>query len=158
MPSAPITQFARITPRFSTSAVMPRESSCAATKAWPSSTSAPSFRARFNSAWSRSLRVAIAAKVPPVRGSSNNRVVPEGERTQQSCASCQDSTFSGSKPSSSNNRSAPVVRPSPQILSRGNSALSMTTASMPALAKVMAAADPAGPPPTMRTSTNRSGF
>ena len=53
----------------------------------------------------------------------------------------------GRGPRSSRRRSAPVVRPSPQILSRGNVALSTTTTSRPARASVMAAAAPAGPPP-----------
>src|SRR4051794_33219399 len=77
--------------------------------------------------------------------------------------SCHESTVDGSNPSESSNRSAPVVRPSPQHLSRGNRALSTSTTSRPARARVIAAAAPAGPPPTTATSVlvvalTRSGW
>ena len=66
---------------------------------------------------------------------------------------CQLGKRDGSRPSASRRRSAPVVRPSPQHLSRGNVALSMTTTSAPPRASVMAAAAPAGPAPTTTTFT-----
>src|SRR4051794_28711383 len=68
--------------------------------------------------------------------------------------SCHESTVDGSNPSESSNRSAPVVRPSPQHLSRGKRALSTSTTSRPARASVIAAAAPAGPPPTTATSAD----
>src|SRR5690606_36651877 len=52
----------------------------------------------------------------------------------------------------SDSRSARAVSPSPQHLSRGNVALSTTTTSRPARARLVAAADPAGPAPTTTTS------
>ena len=61
-------------------------------------------------------------------------------------------TDAGSSPSDSSRRSAAVVRPSPQHLSRGNCARSTTTTSRPAWANSMAAAIPPGPPPTTTTS------
>src|SRR3954453_19288758 len=68
--------------------------------------------------------------------------------------SCHESTVDGSNPSESSNRSAPVVRPSPQHLSRGKRALSTSTTSRPARPSVIAAAAPAGPPPTTATSAD----
>src|SRR5213080_1729377 len=50
-------------------------------------------------------------------------------------------------------RRAAVVRPSPQVLSRGNDALSTTRTSRPRRRAVRPAAAPAGPAPTTRTST-----
>ena len=52
----------------------------------------------------------------------------------------------------SSSRRASVVNPSPQHLSRGNSALSTRTTSRPARRSSTAAATPAGPAPTTRTS------
>src|SRR4051812_379336 len=71
---------------------------------------------------------------------------------QTSSTTCHDGTDSGRKPSRSSRRSAPAVRPAPQHLSRGKVALSTSTTSRPARARVMAAAAPAGPPPTTQTS------
>src|SRR3954470_19498765 len=68
--------------------------------------------------------------------------------------SCHESTVDGSNASDSSNRSAPVVMPSPQHLSRGKRALSTSTTSRPARARVIAAAAPAGPPPTTATSAD----
>src|SRR5256885_12831992 len=50
-------------------------------------------------------------------------------------------------------RRAAVVRPSPQVLSRGNEALSTTRTSRPRRRAASPAAAPAGPAPTTRTST-----
>src|SRR3954452_11014919 len=50
-------------------------------------------------------------------------------------------------------RRAAVVRPSPQVLSRGNEALSTTKTSRPRRRAARPAAAPAGPAPTTRTST-----
>ncbi|GIT76944.1 MAG: hypothetical protein Ct9H300mP31_14750 [Acidimicrobiaceae bacterium] len=47
-----------------------------------------------------------------------------------------------------------MVNPSPQHLSRGNEALSTTRTEAPARAAVTAAAEPAGPPPTIARSTS----
>src|SRR5215207_9463541 len=58
-----------------------------------------------------------------------------------------------STPSCSSRRSAAVVRPSPQVLSRGNAALSTTSTSRPRRRAARPAAAPAGPAPTTRTST-----
>ena len=49
---------------------------------------------------------------------------------------------------------APAVSPSPQHLSRGNVALSISATRAPAFARVIAAALPAGPAPTTATSTS----
>src|SRR5215207_5198087 len=73
----------------------------------------------------------------------NSASTPLGERTTTSSTRCQLATSSGRRPRPSRSRSAPVVRPSPQTLSRGNVAL---------WASVMAAAVPAGPAPTTATS------
>src|SRR6185503_5760529 len=70
---------------------------------------------------------------------------------------CHDGMAVGSSPSLSKSRRAPVVSPSPQNLSRGKAALSITITSRPARASVMAAAAPAGPPPTTATSAFTSG-
>ena len=67
-------------------------------------------------------------------------------------STCQPGTLAGTRPRCSSRRSAPVVRPSPQHLSRGKRALSTSTTSRPALASSMAAATPPGPPPTTMTS------
>src|SRR5262245_38303457 len=58
-----------------------------------------------------------------------------------------------STPRCSMKRRAAVVRPSPQVLSRGNVALSTTRTSRPRRRADSAAAAPAGPAPTTRTST-----
>src|SRR5919199_4434659 len=53
---------------------------------------------------------------------------------------------------SSSWRTARGVSPSPQVFSRGNCFFSTTITSWPASANQCAHADPAGPPPTTRTS------
>src|SRR5262252_1492415 len=58
-----------------------------------------------------------------------------------------------STPRCSMRRSAAVVRPSPQVLSRGKAALSTTRTSSPRRRAARPAAAPAGPAPTTRTST-----
>ena len=80
-----------------------------------------------------------------------------GERSHTSVVGVQLATRLGSKSSSARVRSAPVVRPSPQHLSRGNVALSTTSTSYPDLRKVSAAAIPAGPAPTIATSHCMAG-
>ena len=77
---------------------------------------------------------------------------PDGERNIAPSTTCQSSTAAGSNPSASSSRSASVVRPSPQHLSRGNVAVSTKVTSRPPVASVIAAATPAGPAPTTSTS------
>src|SRR4030095_8114573 len=60
--------------------------------------------------------------------------------------------MSGSRPISRIWWTARGVRPSPQVLSRGNALRSSTQTSWPALASQNPAALPAGPPPVTRTS------
>src|SRR3954471_1871771 len=98
------------------------------------------------------MRRATTAYVPCPRGSGNTTSGPGHDDTTASSTACHDATVDGSRPSTSNRRSAPVVSPSPQHLSRGKRALSTSTTSRPARARVMAAAAPAGPPPTTTTS------
>src|SRR5690349_223541 len=57
-------------------------------------------------------------------------------------------------PSASSSAIARGVSPSPQVLSRGKTAASARTTSCPARAAQAAAADPAGPAPTTRTSVS----
>ena len=89
-------------------------------------------------------------------GSRSSTSRPDGERSTTSSTGCQFGTVAGSRPSSSSSRSASVVRPSPQHLSRGNVALSTTTTCRPPRARSVAAVEPAGPPPTTSTSQARS--
>src|SRR4051812_10764714 len=77
---------------------------------------------------------------------------------QTSSTTCHDGTASGRKPNASSRRNAPAVRPSPQHLSRGDVALSIRMTSRPARANVIAAAAPAGPPPTTQTSARSNGL
>src|SRR6185436_8783683 len=56
-----------------------------------------------------------------------------------------------SRSSSSDATAAGVIQPA-HTLSRGNSCLSMTSTSRPARHSCLAQVDPAGPPPTIRTS------
>src|SRR4029079_8816917 len=92
------------------------------------------------------------AYTPRSLGRGKVALRPVGELTTTSSTCCQEETALGSGPSWSSRRRAPVVRPSPQILSRGNVALSTTVTARPARARVIAAAAPAGPAPTRRTS------
>ena len=106
--------------------------SSAPVTAVPSSTSTPASRATSSSAASRSVRRATAAYVPGPRGSGKVGARSRtGELTTTSSTCCHDATVFGSRPSSSSSRRAPVVRPSPQILSRGNVALSTTVTDAP---------------------------
>ena len=91
---------------------------------------------------------------PRPRGSGSSTTRPDGDRTHAASTGCHDGKRSGDTPSCSSNRSAPVVSPSPQHLSRGNVALSISATWAPAFAKVIAAALPAGPAPTTATSTS----
>ncbi len=77
---------------------------------------------------------------------------PEGERSVRSATGVNDGTAPGSSPSACRRRSAPVVRPSPQHLSRGNLARSASRTRKPQRASVAAADAPAGPAPTTATS------
>ena len=86
-------------------------------------------------------------------GSGRHTSRPDGDRSQAASTVCQFGTCSGRRPSVSSSRSARVVRPSPQHLSRGNAALSITTTDRPARASRVAAVLPAGPAPTTSTST-----
>ena len=112
----------------------------------PSRTVTPSSRARSTSAASSSARVTTPAYSPsPGSGSSISR--PLGETSTVSVTDAYDGSFRTSSPSASSPRSAPVVRPSPQVLSRGNRALSTTSTSSPRRRASIAAAVPAGPAP-----------
>src|SRR4029079_12889899 len=92
------------------------------------------------------------AYTPRSRGRGKVALQPVGELTTTSSTCCHEGTAFGSRPSWSSRRRAPVVRPSPQTLSRGNGALSTTVTARPARARVIAAAAPAGPAPTTSTS------
>ena len=72
---------------------------------------------------------------------------PSGARRRRTVV--QLATWAGSRPSASSSRRAPDVSPSPQVLSRGNVALSTSATARPARASSMAAAAPAGPAPTI---------
>ena len=157
MPSAATTQRARTSRSSAPSAPIRSttafDSSRAAVSPAPSTTVAPSLRATSTSAASRSRRVVTAANRPSEAGGRGRwMLTPLGEVTKQSVTSIHEATSAGSRPSCSSWRSARVVRPSPQVLSRGKVALSKTVTSMPARARVMAAAVPAGPAPMTATS------
>src|SRR4051812_6533884 len=66
--------------------------------------------------------------------------------------------MASSRPMSASCLTARGVSPSPHVLSRGNVFFSTTSTSWPASASQYAVAAPAGPPPTTRTSTRRSGM
>ena len=111
----------------------------------------PSSRACVSKALSSSRRGVTAANFPLVgKGTHTSR--PLGERNQAASTSNHEGTVAGSKLSFSSSRNANVVRPSPQHLSRGNCALSITMTCNPARVAVIAAAMPAGPAPTISRS------
>ena len=121
---------------------------------------APAWQARSTRAASRSVRRAEAANWPPDLvpgpGKGSRTWRPLGTATTTSCTGSQLGTPAGSRPRSSSRRNAAVVSPSPQHLSRGKVALSISTTSRPSRASVMAAAVPAGPAPTTATSAAAS--
>ena len=73
---------------------------------------------------------------PAPAGAGTVRPAPRASAPRMSSTGCHEATAPGSTPSSSRWRRAPVVRPSPQILSRGNVALSITATDRPARARV----------------------
>ena len=89
---------------------------------------------------------------PPGQGRYNSRPNPAARRPQFRVGPTQSSM-----PRWSSSAIARGVRPSPQGLSRGNVAASARRTSIPARARPIAAADPAGPAPTTRTSQRWSG-
>jgi hypothetical protein len=97
-----------------------------------------------------------AAAYSPSSGSGSTTSRPLGDTITVSRTDAYDGRARTSTPSASKWRSAPVVRPSPHVLSRGKRALSTASASSPRRFASHAAAAPAGPAPTTRTST-RSG-
>ena len=88
----------------------------------------------------------------PFSGKGKDSLRPEGNLIDASLTISALTKSRKSKPSSSLNLRAIVVKPSPQHLSRGNSALSMRRTDLPLLATVHAADEPAGPAPTTTTS------
>ena len=94
----------------------------------------------------------MTAEYLPSEGSGTTTCRPEGDRSVAAATSNQSGMSEGSSPRSSSSRRASVVSPSPQHLSRGNTAASARTTSRPERAAQAAAAEPAGPAPTTRTS------
>ncbi len=82
-------------------------------------------------------------------GSSKAAWRPSGMCTWAVRTDSHEESVEGSSPSASRRRSAAVVRPSPQHLSRGKMARSSKTTRRPARAAMIEAAAPAGPAPTI---------
>jgi len=154
MPSAATTAPVATSPMPSTSRVVEVRSILMPVRALSSRTSVPAWRARSNSAASNSDRGTTAANWPEPAGSGNFAVQPEGACMTAPLTGCQLGIPPGSSPSRSQSLSASTVKPSPQHLSLGKVALSISTTERPAPASKVAAADPAGPPPTTATSTS----
>ena len=151
IPSAATTYEAVTVPTPATSTSTDEGNWRMASSAWPWWTFAPASIARSRSAASSSRRGVVAAKMPS-DGSGTQTSRPDGERNHAASTDFQLGTIDGRNPSGSSSRRASVVRPSPQHLSRGKVALSMTTTEWPALASTIAAVDPAGPAPMTTTS------
>src|SRR4051812_22472788 len=154
MPSAPMAYRACTGPNPSTASTTRASCSLAPTTAWPSWTFTPAARATSSRAASSSRRGATAPNCPWSRGNGSSTTRPDGERTHVASTTRHDGTTAGCRPRPSSSRRAPVVRPSPQHLSRGKRALSRRITSRPNRARAMAAAAPAGPPPTTTTSAS----
>ena len=152
MPSAAMAYWAHTVPMFSTSSTTWPSFSTTPWHPAPSTNSAPSAFACFTSALSNSARGTTAANWPSFRGRGNSTVRPEGDRMKTSFTGIHVEMGVGSSPRPSRSRSAPAVRPSPHALGRGKHARSTITTRCPARARVMAAAQPAGPAPTMAAS------
>ena len=111
----------------------------------------PASRASRTSASSSCRRGVTAAYLPSI-GSGTTTSRPDGERSAARSTSNQSGISPGRARDRSSSRRASVVRPSPQHLSRGNTALSITTTDRPARVSRIAADVPAGPAPTTTTS------
>src|SRR4051794_27438333 len=107
---------------------------------------------RWSSSSVRATAEPYAGSAPPGQGSSRVCPNPWARRPWLTVWARTQSP----SPSRSSSPMARGVSPSPQVLSRGNTAASASTTSSPARAAHAAVAEPAGPAPTTSTSV-RSG-
>ena len=135
----------------STDDTRPAESHCTSTALTPSIIFAPSSTATMRMRSSSSVRgTALLTRGNDGPGHGTSTSAPNPDIRSPWCAIRPSSH--GPSPSSCISAMARGVRPSPQALSRGNWAESITSTSRPLRAAHAAAAEPAGPAPTTTTS------
>ena len=118
-----------------------------------SRTSAPSVRARLRRRWSNRLRlIAISLRAPPGR-STHNFWPPMAINSTALRTPCGQFRICSASSSFSRTGQHAGLMQSPQTFSRGNFSRSRTSVRNPAAAQNAAQLEPAGPPPTIATST-----
>ena len=138
-------------PRANTTAVTRSPSRRTSTARTPSRARAPDLMAvvrRWSSSSVRATALPQFGSEPPGHGSSRVWPKPWARRPWLTVWARSQSP----SPSRSSSPIARGVRPSPQVLSRGKTAASVSSTSIPSRATQAAVADPAGPAPTTRTS------